>query len=289
MRAISRRHFVGQTGAAVAGAASLLSNSSPLHAFPLDLPLGFQSYDVNAAMSKDLDGTFRALAGYGYQCIDFVWFGGNMPPALVAMTGKDLRRSFDSAGLKCQNCHFSWAALHDDYDKTMENAHALGLKSAVCQSAPGRNKTADDWKWQADQLNELGLKAKRDGILIGYHNHVVEFADVGGVIPFDVFLKVTDPKLVKMQLDVGSAAVAGKDPVAYLTQHPDHYFSIHAKDVRDGKIGIAVGEGTLDWQKIFAAAKGANLQNYVVETGARPDVVMEKLRLSVVHLRELKA
>jgi sugar phosphate isomerase/epimerase len=285
--AVSRRYFLIQSGAAIAAA--------HLNAFPLNLPLGFQSYDINDALGKDFEGACRMVAGFGYQLIDYVWLGGNsrMPPAVAGMSGKDVRRSFDSAGLACQNCHFSWSELHEDYRKTIEIAQALGLKSAVCQSLASQTKSADGWKWHADQLNELGQKAKRDGLLIGYHNHPVEFTEiqgtpVGSELPFDLLLKGTDPNLVKMQLDVGSAAVAGKDPIAYLTKYPDHYFSIHAKDVRDGKIGIAVGEGTLDWKAIFAAAKKLPLQNYVVETGARPDVVMEKLRQSVVYLRDLK-
>jgi sugar phosphate isomerase/epimerase len=272
----------------IQGAAALMA--ADLNAFPLDLPLGFQSYDVNDALGKDFDGACRALAGYGYQLIDYVWLGGNarMPPAVTAMTGRDVRRSFDAAGLGCQNCHFSWSELHDGYGKTIEIAHALGLKSAVCQSLSSQTKTADGWKWHADGLNELGRKAQRDGILIGYHNHPVEFTELEGVIPFDLLLHGTDSKLVKMQLDVGSVVVAGKDPIAYMEKYPDHYFSIHAKDVRDGKIGIAVGEGTLDWKKIFAAAKALPLQNYVVETGAGAGVVMEKLKQSVVYLRDLK-
>jgi sugar phosphate isomerase/epimerase len=286
MTAISRRQLLIQGGAAIAAAR--------LNAFPLNLPLGFQSYDINDALGKDFDGACRTVAGYGYQLIDYVWLGGNTRmPAVAAMTGKDVRRAFDSAGLACQNCHFSWSELHEDYAKTIGIAHALGLKSAVCQSLSSQTKTADGWKWHADQLNQLGQKAKRDGLLIGYHNHPVEFKEIeggapGSKLPFDLLLDGTDPKLVKMQLDVGSVAVAGKDPIAYLTKYPDNYFSIHAKDVRDGRIGIAVGEGTLDWKAIFAAAKALPLQNYVVETGARPDVVMEKLRLSVIYLRDLK-
>jgi sugar phosphate isomerase/epimerase len=264
MAATSRRRFLIQGAAAI--------TSARVNAFPLDLPLGFQSYDINDTLGKDFDGACRTLAGYGYQLIDYVWLGGNarMPPAVTAKTGKDVRQSFDAAGLACQNCHFSWAELHEDYGKTIEIAHALGLKSAVCQSLPSQTKTADGWKWHADRLNELGEKTKRDGILTGYHNHPVEFTEVEGVIPFNLLVNGTDPTLVKMQLDIGGVAVAGKDPIAYLTKYPGHYFSIHAKDVRDGKIGIAVGEGTLDWKKIFAAAKTLPLQNYVVETGAAP-------------------
>src|ERR1700684_1696631 len=128
MTAFLRRQFLIRGGAALAAAR--------LKAFPLNLPLGFQSYDINDALGKDFDGACRAVAGYGYQLIDYVWLGGNtrMPPAVTALTGKDVRRSFDAAGLACQNCHFSWTELHEDYAKTIEIAHALGLRSAVCQS-----------------------------------------------------------------------------------------------------------------------------------------------------------
>jgi sugar phosphate isomerase/epimerase len=285
MNAISRRQFL--TGSAIGVAAG----SFPARAFPLDLPLGFQSYDVNAELSRDFGGACRTLAGYGYQLIDYVWMAHStaVSPSVQAMTAKDARGAFDAAGLGCRNCHFSWAELHDGYAETVGIAHTLGLKSVVCQSLSSQTKSADGWRWHADQLNALGEKTKRDGLLTGYHNHPLEFTDIEGVVPFDLLLQGTDPKLVRMQLDVGSVAAAGKDPLAYLEKYPDRYFSIHIKDTRDGRIGLAVGEGSLDWKKIFAAAKKAPLQNYVVETGARPDVVMDKLRQSVVFLKNFAA
>jgi sugar phosphate isomerase/epimerase len=277
---ISRRQFLTQSAVAFAAAV-------PTRAFPLDLPLGFQSYDINRELSQNFEGACRTLASYGYQLIDYVWLANNkgVSPSVSAMTGKDVRNAFDAAGLRCQNCHFSWAELHDEYNKTIETAHVLGVNSVVCQSMSSHTKSADGWKWHADQLNELGKKTKRDGILTGYHNHTMEFTEVDGIVPFDLLLQGTDAQLVEMQIDVGSVAVAGKDPVAYLDKYPERYFSIHIKDVRDGKIGIAVGEGTLDWHKIFAAARKAPLRNYVVETGAGTDVVLEKLKQSIGFLR----
>jgi hypothetical protein len=59
--------------------------------------------------------------------------------------------------------------------------------------------------------------------------------------------------------------------------------------VKDGKLGIAVGEGTLDWKALFAEAKQQGLMNYAVETGARPPVVWDKLKSSIDYLREMKA
>jgi sugar phosphate isomerase/epimerase len=99
-------------------------------------------------------------------------------------------------------------------------------------------------------------------------------------------LQNTDPALVKFQIDVGNMAQAGGDPIAYLTKYPTRYYSMHAKDLKDGKIGVAVGEGTQDFKKIFALAKAANIHNYDVETGAPAAVVMEKMKMSADFLRD---
>jgi sugar phosphate isomerase/epimerase len=99
----------------------------------------------------------------------------------------------------------------------------------------------------------------------------------------------TEAKNVQFQIDMGNLAQAGKDPLTYMKKYADRYFSVHIKDIADGKLGLALGEGTLDIPKILVAAKAChNLRNYVVETGARGDVVMEKLRLSQIYLRDLK-
>ena len=102
----------------------------------------------------------------------------------------------------------------------------------------------------------------------------------------DVLLQNTDPAVVKFQIDVGNMAQAGGDPIMYLTKYPTRYYSMHVKDVgADSRIGIAVGEGTQDWKKIFELAKADNIHNFDVETGAQADVVMEKLRMSAEFLK----
>ncbi|MFW8695897.1 hypothetical protein ACOI9Y_35550, partial [Mesorhizobium japonicum] len=49
--------------------------------------------------------------------------------------------------------------------------------------------TADDWRWNADRLNQIGEKARSAGVAIAYHNHNVEFADVGGQTAMDLLLE----------------------------------------------------------------------------------------------------
>ena len=45
---------------------------------------------------------------------------------------------------------------------------------------------------------------------------------------------------------------------------------------------VAVGQGTLDWKKIFTAAKTAGIKNYFVEMD------LEKMKASLPYLRNLQ-
>lgn len=279
----SRRQFVALAAAGVC--------ASGLEAFPFSLPLGVQGFDIQSLEFKDMDGTWKQLAGYGYQFIDFMstTSGRGVPPNIAAMSGKQLRESLGAAGLSAPNAFFTLAEFRDAYDKTLGYVKGLGVKNAVVTPIPP-TATADDWKRVADELNRMGEKTSRDGVLLGYHNHAAEFKDLeGGTTAWDIMIAGTDAKNVQFQIDMGNLAQAGKDPLTYVTKYPNRYFSIHVKDIADGKLGLALGEGTLDIPKILTAAKAChNLQNYVVETGARGDVVMEKLRLSEIYLRDLK-
>lgn len=284
MSEISRRGFIAQTGLAIAGSAFTMSAGASLRAWPLDGLMGLQGADVRAQLAADYEGTLRQLAGFGYKAIDLV--PGN-PTAATYRPGKDIRRMLDAAGMVAHNAHFPFVALTEGYDKTISEARDLGLKEIVCQAAQGAQQSADALKKFAEDLTRIGGRLKADGIQAGYHNHSWEFRAVDGQIPFDILLANTDPAVVKFQIDVGNCMLGGGDPIAYLSKYPNRYYSMHVRDVRDGKSGIAVGEGTMDFKRIFTLAKAAGIHNYDVETGAPSDVVMEKLRASAAYLRTL--
>jgi sugar phosphate isomerase/epimerase len=303
MHALSRRQFLGRTAIAISGASGLFSEAWRLNANPLNMPIGFQAYDARKALIKDFDGAWRTLAGYGFQTVDLVSFAGygyeNSP--LSTMSASQILRSMHAAGISCENCQFEYDELHGSYQKKIAFSHELGLKNIVCAPAMSRTKTADDWKWQAGQLNALGEKLKRDGFQLGYHNHEIEFMAVDGAMPYETLMRETDPKLVKFQIDVGNLTFAGQDAVAWLKRYPTRYFSMHAKDFSPGKMSVPVGQGIINWKEVFEAAKAARIQNYFAECssyGARtlqgtpaaawPSDIMDQLRLSCIFLRNLK-
>lgn len=260
----TRRQFLKQSGIALAGA-SLLQEGAALHASPMNQPLGFQTYEIIHHLEEDWEGTWKKMASFGYKFADLVQFGN--VPALASKTAKDILQSLTDAGLYATNGHFSYKSWTESYDQTVSDAHDLKLKTVICTLGP-RRKTVDDWKWMAGQLNEIGAKVKRDGFQLGYHNHEIEFRPVEGQVPWDILMANTDPKLVKAQIDVGNLTFGGGNAIECLSKYKNRCFSLHCKDFKPGQASVPVGQGILDWKKIFAIAKSANIKNYVTEVGA---------------------
>ena len=295
---VTRRQFFKQSGLALGAAA--LSLDAPLsNGSPMNQPIGFQTFEIIAHLTQDWEGTWKTMAGFGYKFADLINFDFN--PALSKYSAKDIKQSLTDAGLTVTNCHFSYTAWTDGFAKSVAYSHDLDLKSVVCALGP-RRKTADDYKWMGDQLNQIGTKTKAEGLQLAYHNHQIEFVPVEGQVPWDILMANTDPKLVTYQIDVGNLTFGGGNAVEVLSKYPGRYFSLHCKDFAPGKASVPVGQGILDWKKILAIAKQQDIKSYVTEVGAygissldgvpleqsKLDV-LESFRQSFVYLNALKS
>ncbi len=229
----------------------------------MNQPLGFQTFEITAHLKEDWQGTWNKMASFGYKFADMVMFRDE----LAKYTAKDIRKTLADAGLYATNGHFSYTAWTEQYGPTVEWAHVMGFKTVVC-SLGSRRSTVDDWKWMAEQLNVIGAKVQKDGLQLAYHNHEIEFVKVEGKVPWDILMANTDPKLVTTQLDVGNLTFGGGNAIEVLTKYKDRTFSLHCKDFAPGKASVPVGQGILDWNKILAIAKSANILNYCTEVGA---------------------
>ena len=302
--ALSRRTFLGRAGSALASCGFLSLFEPVLRANPLGLPIGFQGYDARFLLMKNWNDGWKQLRDIGFQSVDLVSFKGYgyEKSALADMPASEIRRAIDSVGMLCQNCQFSYGELHETLEEKIKFSHVLGLKNIICAPAPGKTNTIDDWKWQADQLNDLGRKVKREGFQLGYHNHDLEFMPINGTRPYDALMANTDPTLVMFQIDVGNLTFGGADAVEYLKKYTNRYFSMHAKDYLPGKTSFPVGQGSLDWSKIFEVVKNAPIQNYFAEVAAYgvgtlhgvpadawPADSIEQLRQSYIFLHGLKS
>jgi sugar phosphate isomerase/epimerase len=114
-------------------------------------------------------------------------------------------------------------------------------------------------------LNIAGELCARAGMVFNFHNHSVEFEPVNGYVPYDLILKNTDPKTVKLEMDMYWVAHAGQDPLKYLADNRGRYKQCHLKDSSPSGDFATVGQGTLNFPVLLAAARKAGVEHYYVE------------------------
>ena len=286
MSAITRREFC-KTATTSAAAMSLLSAGVlKLHADPLGMPIGCQTWPVREMIAKDFPGTLKQLAAAGFKSIEMcspVGYDDNGFGGLVKYKGAELKKIINDAGLTCVSSHFGLDELRKNQDDRIAWATDLGLTQMLVASLDGPKKpTMDDVKRAADEYNKMGEKAAKAGIQQGLHNETFETSTVDGKRTYDILFELLDPKLVKFQFQVSTIS-EGFDAAEYFTKYPGRFVSMHVQgwSATEKKI-VPVGKGTLDWKKIFTAAKTGGIKNYFVEMN------LEMMKESVPYLRNLQ-
>ena len=282
MQAISRREFVKTSASAVFGGV-LASGTRAIHADPLGLPIGCQTWPVREMIAKDFPGTLKELAGVGFKTVELcspVGYADSGFGGLSKYSGAELRGILHDAGLTCVSSHFSLEELKQNQDARISWAKDVGLTQMLVASLGGpQNPTMDDVKRAADEYNRIGERAAAAGIVQGLHNEDFEVSKVNGQRTYDLLFQLLDPKFVKFQFQVSTIS-DGFDAAEYFNKYPGRFISMHVQgwSAKTRQI-MPVGQDTLDWKKIFTAAKTGGVKNYFVEM----DLPMMKASVPYLH------
>jgi sugar phosphate isomerase/epimerase len=228
------------------------------------IPVGLELYSVRNALKADPTGTVRAVAGLGYQCVEFYapYFDWTESQT------KDMRKLMDDLGIHCYSTHNDSSYLaKEKISRARDLNHILGCKYIVMASSHEKSGL-DGWKAVADSLNFAAEQLESSGLKAGYHNHQAEFTPIDGVRPIEILAKNTKPS-VMLQLDVGTSIEAGSDPVAWIRANPGRIRSLHLKEwsPEPGKgYTVLFGEGVAKWNAIFEAAESVGgVEYYLIE------------------------
>ena len=241
------------------------------HAKSRSIPIGLELYSVREALKRDAEGTVRAVAQMGYQCVEFYdpYFSWTEAQA------KSMRKLMDDLGVRCYSTH------NDEKNFTAGNigkARDLNkiLGSTYMVWAYSQPQTGiDGWKGIADRLNTAADQLASVEMKAGYHNHDAEWRAVDGVRPMDILAKNTKPSIM-LQLDVGTCLEAGADPVAWIHSNPGRIRSLHLKDWSSDPAKaykVLFGEGDAKWKEILSAAVSVGGAEYYLleQEGSRFD------------------
>jgi len=268
---ITRRSFLQQTGA-LASAALASPVSQPRRRYKL----GLQLYTLRAAMRQDVEGTLKRIAAMGYEEVETYGFD---PEGIgfYGLAAKAFAQRLRDHNLTTPSGHYDLnrfaGSSADDLeryvDRCIEGAHAIGQAYITWPLVDEGFRTIEKFKVVAARLNLAGGQIKKAGLQLAYHNHDFEFVEQNGQIGYDIILKETDSALVKMQMDLYSIARGSKrSPNERFKQQPGRFVMWHVKDVhRTSRDYTEVGNGTIDFTRIWPAASLAGLKHFFVEQG----------------------
>jgi sugar phosphate isomerase/epimerase len=284
----TRRNFIKTTsaalGAAVIPGRLFYGPSSP--EAKGHLSFGFQTWTLREQLGEDLPGTLKKMAGMGYKEVEFcspLGYSGTPFEKFNGLKGSELRRIITDAGLKCESSHYGMGELRDHLDNRIEWSLEMGITQVIASSfgLPG-DASINDYRRACDELNAIGLKIKAAGLHTGFHNHHMEFEKRGDDLIYDALMAQLDPGIVKMQFQVAVVNI-GYKAADYFRKYPGRFISAHLADWSDEKKAqVPIGQGIVDWDDFFVAAKTGGVKNFFVEMdpGTFPD--------SALFLKKLK-
>ena len=288
---ISRRKFLERTGLGLGALA--LSQQGNIAADPYGIPVGLQLYTVRDHLEKDLEGTFKHVREIGYTVVDL---GGTFD--FYGRKPADLKRMLNDAGLEPLSTHFTEGQLKKDLAKHIADSKECGITYIGLASLDEQDrKSLDAIKRDADWFNQVGETANQAGCHFFYHGHNFDFATVDNVVEYDELIRRTDPKLANFELDCFWCVRAGKDPVDYFSRFPGRFPQLHIKDLKPGFAPTTqsdehpafteVGQGVIDWPKIFKVARKGGLKHYYVEQDQCDRDSLESAKMSYEYLHQL--
>jgi len=132
-------------------------------------------------------------------------------------------------------------------------------------------QTADGWKKVAENYNKMGEMCNKVGLKFGYHNHAFEFEPLDGIIPQELLIESTEADLVNFEADLFWVTKGGYDPIELLKKYPGRINLFHVKDATPELEGTTVGEGIINFKKLFKAGRKDAVEYYFIEDEREDD------------------
>ncbi len=247
--------------------------------------LAIQLYTVRDAMAANPEKTLERLAAMGFTGLEIYGYDGTF----FGKSSKEFQNILKNTGLRVISSHHTTGIVNkgqgtllDTWEKSVEDLHFIGSEYMVCSYLFPEERTIENYKKLPELFENSGKLPKEAGIQFAYHNHDFEFEKFDETRNvYDFILENSSPELVKMELDLYWISKAGIDPLLYFGKYPGRFPLWHVKDMKAGtKDFTEIGEGTIDFERIFKAKEKAGLQYWFLEQDSSDKDIFESIRIS---------
>lgn len=205
----------------------------------------------------DFSVSLRKIADMGYE---YVQISGTCP-----YEGDWLNENLRAAGLKCVITHNSAVDIQNDPAALAEKHEKFGCKYIGLGSfgfGVEKDSTVEDF----ENIYGPAMKIfKEKGKYFMYHNHAHEFRREEGQLVLERMAERIPAEYMGFTLDTYWVQVGGGDPAQWIERFAGRVPCIHLKDYAFGQKMAVVGEGNLNFERIFEKAEAAGTEYMLVE------------------------
>ncbi|MBQ8149150.1 MAG: sugar phosphate isomerase/epimerase [Clostridia bacterium] len=222
--------------------------------------------------------TLARIADIGYQTVQV---SGTCP-----FEADWLKNQLDKNGLKCVLTHTPVPRLTGELDKVLADHRVfqcpnigLGYWTFSEEDDMSLQKWLDTFVPVAKSIHE-------GGAYFMYHNHHNEFKRIGGKLVMETLMEAVPADQMGFTLDTYWVQVAGGDPARWLEILSGRIPCIHLKDCGFDRTMQAVGEGNINFDRVFEKAEAGGTRYMLVEQdNCNGEDPIECLRRSYLYLK----
>ena len=224
------------------------------------MEIGVQFYTIRE-FCKDLEGfalSLKRVADIGYR---YVQISGTCP-----FEPQWLKQELDKNGLKCVLTHTAPAKLTENAAQVAKDHTVFGCDHVgLGLHRFNEEKPEDSFDYFFDTYTPVIKTLRENGKLFMYHNHAREFQKRDGKLILEHIAERFSPEELGVTLDTYWVQVGGGDPAQWLERLSGRVPIIHLKDYSYGPTMSVVGEGNLNFDRIFEKAEAAGTNYMLVE------------------------
>lgn len=165
-------------------------------------------------------------------------------------------------GLRCVITHTPADKLIANPQKVCEDHSVFGCDYVGLGGFNFNNGTLEEFY---DKYSAVSKTVAQSGKYFMYHNHDGEFNKKDGKLIIDHLAEHFSPEHMGFTLDVFWVQAGGGDPAYWLERLSGRVPCIHLKDFSFGRKMAVIGEGNINFDRIFEKAETAGTQWMLVE------------------------
>ncbi len=219
--------------------------------------IGAQLYTVreHTKTLEDFALSLKKVADIGYTTVQV--------SGTCAFDPAWLKAELDKNGLECVLTHTAPARLKEDAVQVARDHDVFGCKHVGLGSYPFREEGTPAAFYT--EYHSIASALRENGKYFMYHNHDGEFKKVNGKTIMDHIAEMFPADELGFTVDTFWVQAGGSDPALWIEKLAGRVPCIHLKDFAFGRKMAPVGEGNINFDRVFEKAEAAGTRFMLVE------------------------